>query len=215
MQTTLTVPSRLIRAAMLHCAQKDIRYYLNGICFEPSGDGVAIAATDGHRFFITHLSGQAIPAACIVPFELFKGVKSSHDRVVVEVDGRAVSVSPSQDNSMAAQIQSRGLLIDGVFPDWRRLFTSHTPADGAVIHNPDYAADAAKALAIVAGSKSAHIRYARSSGDAAWFTRSDAPKTAVLVMGMRAAAVEELLDVGSVVASFGAAPAAAAAEAVA
>lgn len=203
MKNTLLIPANIIRAAMLHCAQKDIRYYLNGICFEPSGDGVAVAATDGHRLFITHLSGQSIPNACIVPFELFKGVKSSHERVVIEVDDRTVSVSPSQGKSTAAQMQARGLLIEGKFPDWRRLFVDHESEEGVVILNADYAADAAKALAIVAGSKSAHIRYARSSGGGAWFTRSDAPKTAVLVMGMRAGAVEDLLDVASVVASFG------------
>ena len=37
-------------------AQQDVRYFLNGMLIEISGDGVRVVATDGHRLATSVLS---------------------------------------------------------------------------------------------------------------------------------------------------------------
>lgn len=45
----LTLSKEALLSAMIFQAKKDVRYYLNGICFAPDKK---LFATDGHRLFI-------------------------------------------------------------------------------------------------------------------------------------------------------------------
>ena len=119
---TITVNVADIKRSAHSMAVKDIRYYLNGVCFDLSAGN--IATTDGHRLSLVERAFEPIPGAgqIIVPREtiaqiLKQGAKSATVSITVDyVQGAACIVS-------ARAIHTPGItaiLIDGMFPDYRR-----------------------------------------------------------------------------------------------
>lgn len=93
-------------------ADKDVRYYLKGICFD-FGEGV-IVATDGHRMhlvknaFTPQGKGQAI-----IPAESIKLIGAKNITAV------AFSATHCRIDLTGGYVISR--LVDGKFPDWQRV----------------------------------------------------------------------------------------------
>ncbi|WP_192456267.1 DNA polymerase III subunit beta [Musicola keenii] len=111
---------RLIEATQFSMAHQDVRYYLNGMLFETSGDGLRTVATDGHRLAVCSMPvGQPLPShSVIVPR---KGVME----LVRLLDG---GETPLQlqigSNNIRAHVGDfifTSKLVDGRFPDYRRV----------------------------------------------------------------------------------------------
>jgi DNA polymerase-3 subunit beta len=139
-----------LRAARTHAAEKDIRYYLNGVCFDFRAG--RIYATDGHRLFICN------------------GYKADHDSVIVPADtidaalkqftgtygrGKAAGESPVRISAIDGLITIEtptgfvsGKALEGKFPDVSRV----VPRDAGDLKlsgfNARYLSDASDALAI-------------------------------------------------------------------
>jgi len=117
---SLSTLKRLIEATQFSMAHQDVRYYLNGMLFETSGEELRTVATDGHRLAVCSMPvGQSLPShSVIVPR---KGVME----LVRLLDGG--------DTPLQLQIGSNNIrahvgdfiftskLVDGRFPDYRRV----------------------------------------------------------------------------------------------
>ena len=116
-QNTLKKLFKQVEFAM---AQQDIRYYLNGLLFEVTGNRLNIVGTDGHRlsFTSTELSTSYNKQEIIIPrktvVELIKLLDDSEDEVTIEL-------SSTQVNFSFGDIKLITKVIDGKFPDYTRV----------------------------------------------------------------------------------------------
>ena len=124
----ITVRIADIKRTTHSMAVKDVRYYLNGVCFDLSAGN--IATTDGHRLSLVERAFEPIPGAgqIIVPRETIAqilkqaGKACTVDITVDYVQGAPFKGAPIQYTPRA--IHTPGLtaiLIDGMFPDYRRV----------------------------------------------------------------------------------------------
>ena len=101
-------------------ANQDVRYYLNGLLFETSGNRITCVATDGHRLalmsseIIESLSEQQI----IIPrkgvSELLRLLADSDDSCDISLNNNFLQAKFDQTTFSAK-------LIDGRFPDYTRV----------------------------------------------------------------------------------------------
>lgn len=119
---TITVPVKHLAAA-LHCAgKKDIRYYLNSVFLDAKAG--CIVATDGTCAYI---SRPGLLVGCTedvnLPREFVEDVVKASAKleyVVITVDGGKLSA----DSRI-------GKVIDGKFPDWRRIYPAQLSGEPA------------------------------------------------------------------------------------
>ena len=110
----------LLKQVEFAMAQQDIRYYLNGLLFEVTGNKLNIVGTDGHRlsFTSTELQQNYEKQEIILPrktvIELIKLLDDSEEDVQIEM-------SANQVNFSFANIKLISKIIDGKFPDYNRV----------------------------------------------------------------------------------------------
>lgn len=113
--------AKLITKTQFAMAHQDVRYYLNGLLFSLSSEGVRAVATDGHRLALCEVP-QPIEikneTQIIVPrkavTELYRLMERATDSVDIEIG----------TNHIRLQLDNIGFtskLIDGRFPDYRRV----------------------------------------------------------------------------------------------
>ncbi|KAE9532857.1 DNA polymerase III subunit beta [Ursidibacter arcticus] len=113
--------SRLIDATQFSMANQDARYFLNGMKFETEGNLLRTIATDGHRLAVCTipLNQELLTHSVIVPrkavLELARLVGHSDNAVRLEIGTNNLRVSMDG-------IVFTSKLIDGRFPDYRRVF---------------------------------------------------------------------------------------------
>lgn len=152
-QFTMTDGER--RALLLFAGKVDIRFYLNGVALDCTGDTPAWVATDGHRLL-------AIPAVrhddddgahkgrtYIVPRSMLEAVKpEKHAGKTIE---HAVTIdTETGDVSVTGKVVATGKLIDGRFPDWRRVMV-FAPNGNVSQLNGEYMADCQLAAELLSG----------------------------------------------------------------
>lgn len=111
-----TIPAALI-AGMLPCAAKsDVRYYLNGVFFEPRNGKAIAVSTDGRVMCVAHTSMNWDLGAIIIPRDVCEQLAKMKGEIVFSAidDGRRFKASngPSTIKFVA---------IDGRFPEWRAV----------------------------------------------------------------------------------------------
>ncbi|HAT1684503.1 TPA: hypothetical protein I8Y21_005296 [Klebsiella oxytoca] len=119
----------------LTCAGvKDVRYYLNGIFFDPGG---FIVGTDGHRLFC----GKAVTEGESVIINVKAKPPTKFNHVVIDTEKRSATfIDDKAQEVLISPIE----IIDGRYPDWRRV--SHFKpgkVEAIGLHLP-YLADAAR-----------------------------------------------------------------------
>jgi DNA polymerase III sliding clamp (beta) subunit (PCNA family) len=151
---TLTVSLATLRAARTHAAEKDVRYYLQGVYLDTVAGKVV--ATDGHRLFVANARGvKSNYPAVIVPNETIDAaLKQFTGEYARGKSLGAVDVTVTIDESHLAIGTPTGSVtgkaLDGRFPEWRRVVPTpdavgeHVPA----VLNTQYLADACEALSI-------------------------------------------------------------------
>lgn len=160
MTHTVNVNADLFRIAYGTVSQEETRYYLNGVLVEPHPcGGVFLVSTDGHRMTVIHdESGHAdAPAIIRLSKDALKACKvkktrrcpSDIRRLTVSDNLATVETAPCNsegeqygDSVIAAT--STNAVIDGSFPDWRRV-VPQLPENGEFAgtnsYNPKYIAD--------------------------------------------------------------------------
>lgn len=125
----LTLPSRILRRAMektlFAMAQQDVRYYLNGLLFEIDAGTLRTVASDGHRLalFEDEIALEMEQAQAIIPrkgaLELFRLLADDDSELTIELASNSIRVGMNE-----WRFSSK--LIEGRFPDYRRVMPSHT-----------------------------------------------------------------------------------------
>lgn len=186
---TFNVKLSTLRAARTHAAEKDVRYYLNGVCFDLAR-GKAVA-TDGHRLFIADaayitagpqviVSNDTIDAALKQFTGIFARGKNLGDfDVAITVDGPRVTIQTPTGNVS-------GELIDAKFPDYQRVIPS-TCSHETAQYNARYLAEAAEALAIFYNAKKEKNLFCHvfHNGDSSGIVTTGKPGAAVIIMPLR------------------------------
>lgn len=164
---TLTVSLATLRAARTHAAEKDVRYYLQGVYLDTAAGKVV--ATDGHRLFAANARGvKSNYPAVIVPNEtLDAALKQFTGEYARGKSLGAVDVTVTVDESHIAIGTPTGSVtgkaLDGRFPEWRRVVPKAEDVGDQVpaVLNTQYLADACEALSIARNlSKKAASQHA-------------------------------------------------------
>ncbi|EGQ7800328.1 DNA polymerase III subunit beta [Vibrio parahaemolyticus] len=115
----------LIDKTQFSMANQDVRYYLNGMLFEIDGTTLRSVATDGHRMAVsqTQLGTDFAQKQIIVPRkgvqELVKLMDAPEQPVVLQIGS----------SNVRAEVNNfifTSKLVDGRFPDYRRVLPQHT-----------------------------------------------------------------------------------------
>ncbi|RMG38898.1 MAG: DNA polymerase III subunit beta [Gammaproteobacteria bacterium] len=116
-----SVLKRLIEKTAFSMAHQDVRYYLNGLLLEISGNRVRAVATDGHRLAVCDAvqeTGVENELQVILPrkavLELGRLLEDADDEVELEVSNSHVRLR-GVDTVFTTK------LIDGRFPDYERV----------------------------------------------------------------------------------------------
>ena len=124
----MQIPSNTLKCVLQFAAKKDIRYYLQGVCFEQCETGTYAVATDGHLICVARLDSEAHESLSIIisSDHLAQAVKNNKYDVFIEpADGKVTLKSSNGDITVP--------LIDGRFPDWRRVTRAPITGDIAYI----------------------------------------------------------------------------------
>lgn len=111
---------RAIESAQFSMANQDARYFLNGMKFETEGNLLRTIATDGHRLavYTTELEQELQTYSVIVPrkgvLELVRLLENSDVSARLQIGMNNIRVH-------LGQIVFTSKLIDGRFPDYRRV----------------------------------------------------------------------------------------------
>ena len=155
----ITIPHDTLKALLQAAAKKDIRFYLVGILIDRRATDCTLVATNGHMMLAaphTPPEGEtlALPVGqYIIPRELVETVKADPAGMVtitIDVAARTVSI--------AGASTVPGALIDGTFPDWRRVVptsASNVPAQ----FDPTYLAAFHKAALLLGAPKHGAIPF--------------------------------------------------------
>jgi len=127
-----TVPQGTLRSLFSQVfyamAQQDIRFYLNGLLFVVSGQTLTAVATDAHRLAVANTTCESLepeqaPTEVIIPrkavMELQRLLADSEEPVVIEVTPNQARFRFVDDKQ--AEIELVTKLVEGKFPDWRRV----------------------------------------------------------------------------------------------
>ncbi|MGF1752323.1 DNA polymerase III subunit beta [Vibrio makurazakiensis] len=115
----------LIEKTQFSMANQDVRYYLNGMLFEIEGSTLRSVATDGHRMAVSQaaLGADFAQKQIIVPR---KGIQE----LVKLLDAPEQPVTLQIGNSnVRAEVNNyvfTSKLVDGRFPDYRRVMPQNT-----------------------------------------------------------------------------------------
>lgn len=156
-------------------SSEETRYYLNGVslAFEEDGAKLRAVATDGHR-----MGARAIPlpakwrgpldTAVIVPRDLVTLVQ----RHAADREVKTTLYPSGVIFEIAGGLTIGGRLIDGTFPDWRRVVPARE-AEGFVEVDIADAKRVLRAIGAANGLRGANAVRIRREGDAVTFTYTD------------------------------------------
>ena len=148
---------RLLELTHFAMAHQDVRYYLNGLLLD-IGEGLLRAvATDGHRLAIAEIPVQTGDAACqvIVPrkgiSELLRLLGNGDEEVIIEVGSNAIQIA-------LPEVRLTSKLIDGKFPDYRRVVPKGEDSDKTVVVDRELVRQALARAAILSNDKYRAVR---------------------------------------------------------
>jgi DNA polymerase-3 subunit beta len=145
-----TIDFKVLKALMLFAGKSDIRFYLNGLHIEQSATGTLAVATNGHAIAIARIDSDAYaPASCTIHRQYIDAIKTKYAVMFTQNDNATVSIQTA-DSTIAVP------LIDGIFPDWRRVVSAKQTGEQAYFA-PDYAALVDKAGQIIGKRALAYV----------------------------------------------------------
>jgi DNA polymerase-3 subunit beta len=153
---------RLIDRTSFAMAQQDVRYFLNGMLFEISGDSVRTVATDGHRLALCSFDGEGTSEGSQQVIVPRKGVLEIQ-RLLNELDGDVkVTIGTNHLCLESDEFTLTSKLVDGRFPDYDRVI----PKDGDKVVFADRVElrQALNRTAILSNEKFRGIRVNLASG---------------------------------------------------
>lgn len=114
--------AKLIHRSEFAMAQKDVRFYLNGMLFEVSPQGFRTVATDGHRLALSEdgdvQTNVSETVQIIVPY---KGVTELARSLGEGDEEIQISIGQNHLTAVSERYTFITKLIDGNFPDYTRV----------------------------------------------------------------------------------------------
>lgn len=113
----------LIGQVQYAMASQDIRHYLNGMLMETEGKAVRVVATDGHRLATTQaiVDTEMATSSVILPRKAVLELQ----RLLKDDDSEAeIVLTPNQAIFRFAGLEFTTKLIEGKFPDYKRVIPS-------------------------------------------------------------------------------------------
>lgn len=158
--TMLSLPRKDLRQLLTRThfamAQQDVRYYLNGMLLEISGDRLRAVATDGHRLALSDVSAAISlpePSQIILPRkavgELMRLLDDSDEPMQVRI-------SEHHAQFVIEDMVLTSKLIDGRFPDYARVIPEK--ADKALYADRELFHQALVRVAILTNEQSRAVR---------------------------------------------------------
>jgi DNA polymerase-3 subunit beta len=168
-----TIKTNELKALLLCAAKNDIRYYLNGVHFESTPNGIIAASTDGHRLLCINLPNeQAEGIKALIPRALIEAaIKTKAPTIDITIGGHNVTLS-----SMGQNVS--GSLTEGVFPDFRRVIPEKVSGIQGNEFNNEYLVDFDKIGKLINGGKASVLQ---NSGSAALVKFTDENVIGVLM----------------------------------
>lgn len=159
--TTITLNIKDIKAVSHAMANKDIRYYLNGMLVEHNGIETRLAATNGHRIHMVRVEHNSAlvsePVKYIIPRDFIaqliktKFSKGDVKQVTLTFSDMKVAAALPNGNEIVSK------LIDGKFPDYNRVIPGSLSGEYSYL-NPEYQLDAANGLIDYSENKNLTIK---------------------------------------------------------
>jgi hypothetical protein len=150
---SFSIPTDVLRAALVCVSTEETRYYLRGVHVEPDADDVVLVSTDGHRLFCGRC--PLPPAGAITPAEPFIVPTDAIKKALTGYKGLGIQLQCTGDIWTLGDVTFKP--VDGTFPDWRRVApTQKTISDdlGKIAQfNPAYVADMGKVAKAVANPR--------------------------------------------------------------
>ena len=130
--------SRTLGRSAYAAAQQDVRHYLQGTLLAVGPDGVQIVSTDGHRLAavrgVLHSPDDPAPWEGIIPSKGAAALIRHTDGEDVRIDCAKGQISAHWSAGfLGYTLHCR--LIDGRFPDWRRVIPSEDRVPCAITAN--------------------------------------------------------------------------------
>lgn len=165
-QRSVILPQRtlkyLIDKTQFAMAQQDVRYYLNGLLLELSGDMVRCVATDGHRLSLCETSSSEhykevsqviIPRKAVA--ELSRLLSDSEEPLELKLSANFVRAT-------LAGTTFTSKLIDGRFPDYKRVIPMN--CDKQLITDKETLKQSLVRVSILSNEKYRGVRLALRDG---------------------------------------------------
>ncbi|QIA64625.1 DNA polymerase III subunit beta [Vibrio astriarenae] len=152
----------LIDKTQFSMANQDVRYYLNGMLFEIDGTTLRSVATDGHRMAVsqTELSAAAENQQIILPR---KGVQELVKLLDAPEQVVELQIGSSNLRAEVNNFTFTSKLVDGRFPDYRRVMPQST--DKTLEASCDELRQAFSRAAILSNEKFRGVRVNLDGGD--------------------------------------------------
>ena len=165
------IDASLFRIASMFQSTEETRYYLNGVHVEPHHEnGVLLVATDGHRMFVGHdASGKIEGGTAIVQLgkDQIKACKEGRGeqipRRIVATAAKEPLTIISTDAPVAVQAK---WLVEGSFPDWKRIVRGLRPEGNLNAVNGDYLRSFAEASKAFTGVPKIEFSHSTVDGPA-------------------------------------------------
>jgi DNA polymerase-3 subunit beta len=158
----------VVKALLTVAGKHDIRYYLNGVCVDATGETTVLVSTDGHRLLAVPVCAddieEPISGEFIIPrdvLEMVKPIKAGKHylRMTLEIvqpeptpdpERPGVTIVHKPTFTLTGATTASGTVVDGRYPDWKRVMPSTANNEPAQF-NPDYVADFGKACKLLGG----------------------------------------------------------------
>ena len=126
LQIEQKVIAALIGAVQYAMAQADIRHYLNGLLLETEGSTVRVVATDGHRLAMSEadVGAPVDKSSVIIPRKAVLELARLLDTDDGTVD---IAITANQATFRFNGVEFTTKLIEGKFPDYRRVIPMNNP----------------------------------------------------------------------------------------
>jgi len=195
MEIKLTVRAEAIAVLKLFAADKDVRYYLNGINLEIGRKETRLVATNGVMLGCFRVESEqpdvdAPLTNIMIPNDLLKPIKAKGMVEILigpletkkDAKGEEVPVSNARPVTLTyAGLSMSGKTLDGIFPDWRRAIPSKVSGEAAQF-DPRFTGTLAKAWSILHGGKGPHcVGLGFNGNDGALITLADENFVGVLM----------------------------------
>lgn len=171
----ITINRKALKAISHFMANKDVRYYLNGMLVEVRGHHVRIIATNGHILAAYH-SEQSEDHGhmdMIIPSDAVKeAAKWKVDEITITESGFS-----SEKNGVSFEP------IDGKFPDWRLVVNPCKEYKPAAF-NPDYVKLIGQAVKDLTGTKYPSVTL-HTDGGSGLINTVDDPDFIAVIMPLR------------------------------